>query len=169
MTTDKQPLILADLSWPEVAAIRDEVDVVLIPVGSNEQHGPNLALKMDIVGATQFCNHASALAYPKLLVAPSMPWGVSYHHMNFPGTITLSADTFIQTLVEVVDSLMQHGFDRYMIINGHGGNTAPLGQALVRINEALAPTFVGSALYFSFADSDINARFGITGITGPCL
>lgn len=166
MTHNQQPLILADLSWPEVAAIREQVDAVLIPVGSNEQHGPNLALKMDIVGATQFCNRASAMAYPKLLVAPSMPWGVSYHHMNFPGTITLSADTFIQTLVEVVASLQQHGFERFMIVNGHGGNIAPLGHALVRINEELSPTFVGAGTYFSFADDDINERFGITGITG---
>ncbi|MCB0081420.1 MAG: creatininase family protein [Caldilineaceae bacterium] len=166
MTPTNQPLILADLSWPEVAAIRDPVDVVLIPVGSNEQHGPNLAIKMDIIGATQFCNKASAMAYPKLLVAPSMPWGVSHHHMNFPGTITLSADTFIQILVEVVDSLQQHGFERFMIVNGHGGNIAPLGQALVRINEELAPTFVGAGTYFSFADDGINERFGITGITG---
>ena len=164
--TDKNPLILADLSWPEVAEIRDDVDVVLIPVGSNEQHGPNLALRMDITGATQFCNRASAMANPKLLVAPSMPWGVSQHHMNFPGTITLSADTFIQILVEVVSSLQQHGFQRFMIVNGHGGNAAPLGHAVVRINEELSPTFVGHGTYFGFADDDINERFGIDGITG---
>lgn len=49
------------------------------------------------------------------------------------GTITLSAETFIQTLVEVVASLQQHGFQRFMIVNGHGGNVAPLGHAMVRI------------------------------------
>lgn len=166
MTDNSKPLILANLSWPEVAAIRDKVEVVLIPVGSNEQHGPNLALKMDITGATQFCNRASAMAYPKLMVAPSMPWGVSFHHMNFPGTITLSADTFIQTLVEVVASLQEHGFQRFMIVNGHGGNIAPLGNAVVRINEELAPTFIAAGTYFSFADEGINEKFGIGGITG---
>ena len=166
MTDNSKPLILADLSWPEVAAIRDEVEIVLIPVGSNEQHGPNLALRMDIAGATQFCNRASAMVYPKLLVAPSLPWGVSFHHMNFPGTITLSAETFIQTLVEVVASLQQHGFDRFMIVNGHGGNIAPLGNAVVRINEELSPTFIAAAIYFSFADDDIDEKFGIEGITG---
>ncbi|MEZ4521007.1 MAG: creatininase family protein [Thermomicrobiales bacterium] len=153
------PLILADLSWPEVDEIRDQVEAVLIPVGSNEQHGPNLALKMDIIGATEFCNRAAAKRNPKLMVAPSMPWGVSYHHMNFPGTITLSPDTFGQILVEVVGSLMEHGFERFMIINGHGGNIAPLGNALVRINEELGPTFVGSATYFSFADKDLGPKF----------
>lgn len=166
MMTENKPLILADLSWPEVAAIRDSVEVVLIPVGSNEQHGPNLALRMDISGATQFCNRASTIAYPKLMVAPSMPWGVSYHHMNFPGTISLSAETFIQTLVEVVGCLQQHGFQRFMIVNGHGGNIAPLGDAVVRINEDLSPAFVGAATYFGFAEDGINEQFGIEGITG---
>ncbi|MEZ4569131.1 MAG: hypothetical protein R2849_02135 [Thermomicrobiales bacterium] len=49
--------------------------------------------------------------------------------------------------------------ERFMIINGHGGNIAPLGNALVRINEELGPTFVGSATYFSFADKDLGPKF----------
>lgn len=159
-------LMLANLSWPEVDAIRDDVDIVLIPVGSNEQHGPNLALSMDITGATEFCRRASEMLYPRALVAPSMPWGVSYHHMNFPGTITLTPDTFVQILVEVVASLQEHGFERFMIVNGHGGNIAPLGNAVVRINEELGPAFIGSGTYFSFADKDINEKFGITGVIG---
>ncbi len=167
MSSKQKPLILADLSWPEVREIQDQVEMVLIPIGSNEQHGPNLALSMDIQGATHFCIRASEVAYPRLLVAPSMPWGVSYHHMNFPGTITLSSATFIQTLVEVVDSLQQHGFTRFFFVNGHGGNQAPLGDALVRINEELAPDFVGSGLYLYFADLPaINKGFGVEGITG---
>src|SRR5215211_3757175 len=105
-------LVLASLSWPELAEVRDGVEVVLLPVGSNEQHGPNIALAMDIAGAYEFCRKASAMAYPRLLVAPPMPWGVSFHHMNFPGTITLTADTFVQVLVEIVGSLHHHGFER---------------------------------------------------------
>ncbi|MCB0015598.1 MAG: creatininase family protein [Anaerolineales bacterium] len=166
MNDVQKPLVLADLSWPEVAAIKDQVEMVLIPVGSNEQHGPNLSLSMDITGATEFCKKASAMSYPRLLVAPSMPWGVSHHHMNFPGTITLSSATFIQILVEVVASLQQHGFERFMFINGHGGNQAALGEAIVLIQEELEPLFVGTGLYFYFADSDIDEKFGITGITG---
>ncbi len=159
-------LMLANLSWPEVREIRDQVEVVLLPVGSNEQHGPNLAVSMDIVGATEFCRRASAMAYPRLLVAPGPPWGVSFHHMNFPGTITLTSDTFTQVLVEIVGSLREHGFQRFMIVNGHGGNTNAMGTACARIHEELDVAFIGAATYFSFADRDVNERFGITGITG---
>lgn len=159
-------LVLADLSWPEVEQIRERVEVVLLPIGSNEQHGPNLALGMDIVGATEFCRRASIMAYPRLLVAPPPPWGVSFHHMNFPGTISLTSDTFTQVLVEIVGSLRQHGFRRFMIVNGHGGNTNAMGTACARIHGELDVAFIGAASYFSFADEDVNARFGIDGITG---
>src|SRR4051812_33416260 len=116
-TEPGQGLMLADLSWPEVADVLERVEVVLLPIGSNEQHGPNLALSMDITGATEFCRRASAMAYPRPLVAPAPPWRVSFHHFNFPGTITLSRDTFSQVLVYIVASLREHGFRRFMIVN----------------------------------------------------
>lgn len=166
VTHDGPELVLADLSWPEVRDIRERVEMVLLPVGSNEQHGPNLALNMDITGAYEFCRHASRMAYPRLLVAPPMPWGVSFHHMNFPGTITLSNETFIQVLVEVVASLRSHGFRRFMIVNGHGGNENAMATACVRIHEEIDVDFIGAGTYFNFADKDINERFGITGQIG---
>jgi creatinine amidohydrolase len=86
--------------------------------------------------------------------------------MNFPGTITLTSDTFTQVLVEIVSSLREHGFRRFMIVNGHGGNTNAMGTACARVHEELDVAFIGAATYFSFMDQDINERFGITGITG---
>ncbi len=162
----RHDLVLANLSWPEVREIRERVEVVLLPIGSNEQHGPNLALNMDIAASFEFCRRASEMAYPRLLVAPPVPWGVSFHHMNFPGTISLSPDTFVQVLVEVVGSLRQHGFERFLIVNGHGGNIPAMGVAVVRIQEEIQPSFIGACSYFSFADKGLDEKHGMTGITG---
>lgn len=151
-------LLLADLSWPEVRDIRDRVDLVLIPIGSNEQHGPNLALRMDIAASEEFCRRASARLAPRVVVAPAVPWGVSYHHMNFPGTITLSNETFTQILVEVISSLHHHGFDRFLVVNGHGGNIPAMNVAAVRAHEELGVSFVGTCNYFGFADPEIAKR-----------
>src|SRR4051794_6686327 len=85
-------LVLADLTWQEVNDVRDQVELVLLPIGSNEQHGPNLAVRMDSSGAFEFCRHASKRMSPRVLVAPAIPWGISIHHMNFPGTITLAPE-----------------------------------------------------------------------------
>lgn len=166
MSESPKDLVLANLSWPEVDDILDKVEIVLLPVGSNEQHGPNLSVSMDIAASYEFCRRASEMAYPRLLVAPPMPWGVSFHHMNFPGTITLSSDTFIQVLAEVVSSLHDHGFERFLIVNGHGGNIPAMNIATVRIKEEIDPTFIGACSYFSFADPGLAEKHDKTGITG---
>lgn len=166
MAEEHNGLLLSDLSWPEIRDIRDRVDLVLLPVGSNEQHGPNLAVKMDIASCAEFCRRASAMMYPRVAVAPAMPWGVSFHHMNFPGTITLSTETFIQVLVEVIASLQHHGFERFLIVNGHGGNIAAMNVAAVRASEELQVPFVGACSYFSFSDRSINEKYVKSRITG---
>jgi creatinine amidohydrolase len=166
MAEETRDLVLGNLSWPEMDRIRDGVELVLQPVGSNEQHGPNLALCMDIASSFEFCRRVSERLFPRVLVAPPVPWGVSFHHMNFPGTITLANETFVQVLVEVVESLKQHGFERFLIVNGHGGNIPALGVATVRIREEVGPAFIGAGSYFHFMDRAIHQRFGATAYTG---
>lgn len=163
---EARDLVLANRSWPEVDEIREQVELVLQPVGSNEQHGPNLALCMDIAASFEFCRRASERLYPRVLVAPPVPWGVSFHHMNFPGTITLSNETFVQVLTEVVASLHHHGFERFLLVNGHGGNIPAMGVATVRIKEEIDPLFIGASSYFHFMDRSIHERFGATKYTG---
>ena len=159
-------LVLADLSWPEVRDIRDKVELVLIPIGSHEQHGPNLALRMDSSAAYEFSRRASMRLAPRVLVAPAVPWGVSLHHMHFPGTITLAPDTFIQVLVEIIDSLSQHGFERFLIVNGHGGNIAAMDVAAVRARTELDVPFVGACSYFSFVYEDLPKTHKTTPVNG---
>jgi creatinine amidohydrolase len=163
---ERDGLILADLSWPEINEIRDLVDMVLIPVGSNEQHGPNLAVQMDSRGAFEFCKRASMRMAPRLMVVPAVPWGVSIHHMNFPGTITLTPETFIQVLVEIIQSLNHHGFERFMIVNGHGGNISAMDIATIRARTELEVPFVGACTYFSFLGENAKAKHQTAEING---
>jgi creatinine amidohydrolase len=165
-THDETGLILADLSWPEVRDIKESVDLVLLPIGSIEQHGPNLALRTDTSSAFEFCRHASARMAPRLLVAPAIPWGVSLHHMHFPGTMTLSPDTFVQVIVELIDSLFQHGFERFLIVNGHGGNVSAMDIAAIRAKTELDVPFVGACTYFSFLDAEGLTQFEKTEHNG---
>ncbi|MFH1055441.1 MAG: creatininase family protein [Candidatus Altiarchaeota archaeon] len=99
---------------------------VVIPVGSFEQHGPHLPLSTDTL-----ISEAVAAAVAKKLkayVGPTIQFGVSPEHMNFPGTITLAASTFKNVVSELVGSLRRHGFSEIMLVNGHGGNNKPLGE-----------------------------------------
>jgi creatinine amidohydrolase len=159
-------LMLSDLSWPEMQELKNDIDLVLLPVGSNEQHGPNLSMNMDIEASAAFCRRASAALAPSVAVAPPMPWGVSFHHMNFPGTITLSTETFIQVLVEVMASLHHHGVERFLIVNGHGGNIPAMNVAIVRAQEEVGMTFVGACSYFGFTGPEVRAKHTKTEHTG---
>ncbi len=156
----EQPLLLADLSWPEVQEILPQVKIVLIPVGSLEQHGPNIAEQSDHRLAFEVSKRVSARLYPRVLVTPPLPFGVSHHHMRFPGTITLEPETFIAVLRDVVKSLARHGLKKFLFVNGHGGNEATLGVAVVKIQEEVSAEFLGSCSYWRLAEDLVRERLG---------
>ena len=95
--------------------------VVIIGIGSIEQHGPHLPLGMDSL-AVRAVIHKIASRTNSVCVHPCWP-GYSPHHMGFPGTITFSWDTLMSVLMDTIESLAYHGVKRFVLINGHGGNT----------------------------------------------
>ncbi|HEU0116633.1 MAG TPA: creatininase family protein [Thermomicrobiales bacterium] len=129
------PLLLADLSSPETGELLPTIDLVLLPVGAHEQHGPNIAVSTDTVAAEALCQAAAALVGPRVAVAPAIPWGISWHHMRFPGTITLRPATLTALLADIIGSLHAHGVQRVLVVNGHGGNTAAIASALEQIKQ----------------------------------
>jgi creatinine amidohydrolase len=128
---------LWDMTWTELDASAQDIDLVVVPVGSMLQHGPNSTFSSDAVRASEFALKLAERLYPRVLVAPVMPFGIAHHHMSFPGTISLSADTFMNVLYEVVESLAEHGFDRFLFINAHAGNEAALELLLGRLRNKL--------------------------------
>src|SRR6476660_343653 len=118
------------MTWPEVeAAIASGVDTVLIPIGTTEQHGHHMPLDTDCVIARALCARTADLAAEQglnVLVAPTVNVSLSWYHMQFPGSIRLSTTTFFDVFREICDSLVHHGFERIVAVNGHGGNVAAL-------------------------------------------
>ena len=129
--------ILPDMTWPEAGEALAQARVALVPVGSFEQHGPNGTFEVDTGRAYGFGKLLAERLYPRVVLAPAVPLGVSYHHLNFPGTITLRPETFMEVLFDVVWSLKQHGLDRFLFLNGHGGNIPALGVLIVKLREEL--------------------------------
>jgi creatinine amidohydrolase/Fe(II)-dependent formamide hydrolase-like protein len=123
---------LGELAWPDVKEFLSKHNVVIIPVGSCEQHGPHLPLDTDAYDAFWLASKAAEKARCAL-VAPPIYYGVSMHHMDFPGTVTLHPDTLEMMAYEVAISLVKHGFRKVVFENGHGGNTQALESAAQRI------------------------------------
>jgi len=124
---------LPDMTWPEVQDLLTRTDMVIIPVGALEEHGPQGPIGTDFYDGTE---EAELIAQQTdVLVAPILMPGNSPYHMGFPGTITLSAETLERVYFEAVQSLIRHGFHRFMLLNAHGGNAATTRFIVDRINQ----------------------------------
>jgi creatinine amidohydrolase len=125
---------LERLTWPEVEArIAAGVDAVLVPIGTTEQHGHHMPLDTDCFIARSLCARAAERGEAEgvsLLVAPTLNVTLSWYHMQFPGSMRLSTTTFFQVFREICDSLVHHGFENLIAVNGHGGNIAALTVAV---------------------------------------
>jgi creatinine amidohydrolase len=132
--------------------------VVLLPVGSLEQHGDHLPLATDALLAEEVCLRAAAIAQTDLLVAPVLGTGFSPHHIRFGATVSLPAEVFLALLRAVVTAL--HAWaPRVLVVNGHGGNRGPL---LALALETGTPV----VSYWELAAAEIAARFPVDSSIG---
>jgi creatinine amidohydrolase/Fe(II)-dependent formamide hydrolase-like protein len=104
-------------------------------VGAIEQHGPHLPLDTDAFDANYLALRvAEVCSEPKPLVLPSISYGVSYHHEDFKGTVSISNDTLAKLVYDIGISISRNGIKKFVIINGHGGNSPALNHAAQMIN-----------------------------------
>lgn len=124
---------LEEMSWLEFSWAMAETDLVIVPIGSIEQHGLHNPLGTDYMIA-----EADAYEVGKrvgAVVAPTMVIGNARNLMAFPGTCTIDEETLIDFTTEVADQLIGHGAKRLLFVNGHGGNSAALRMACAKIYE----------------------------------
>jgi creatinine amidohydrolase/Fe(II)-dependent formamide hydrolase-like protein len=129
-TFDLRSRHLADLTWPEVrVALAAGWGTVVVAAGSIEQHGPHLPLLTDtLIGDGLIA--ATVARLDRALQGPTISLGCSEHHMAFPGTITMGKETFKSVVKDYARSLARHGFGLVCFIPSHGGNFAPLREAV---------------------------------------
>lgn len=128
-------------------------DALLIwPVGALEQHGPHLPVGTDYLTIETLTRKAGELAAAKIpiVVAPTLPFGSSHHHLPFGGTMSLSTEAYYRTIFELAESLIISGFRKIFIVNGHGGNNELL-QLVARDLALKHPASVAAASYWTVA------------------
>ncbi len=120
---------LAKMTWPEVNdAVRAD-RVVLVPVGAMEQHGPHLPIDVDVLLPTTLCERAAQQAPDLFVTALAIPYGYNEHNMEFPGTVHVEWDHFVEYCTDVATSFARMGFRHILLVNGHGSNAILLETA----------------------------------------
>jgi creatinine amidohydrolase len=130
----------------ELLAALERRPVVIVPVGSVEQHGPHCPQDVDIsIPYHLAIRTAEAIEEFPVIVAPPVTYGFTHYNMGEVGTITLGLEVFVAVLCDVCRSIWANGFQRIVMVNGHGGNQAPAWTASVKLAEedvwALAITY----------------------------
>lgn len=127
--TTRLPYYLPQMTWQEVEQALKTVKIAIIPLGAHEQHGPHMVESCDAVLAEEMGKRLTDRLYPEAILTPTINMGVSPHHLHFPGTISLEPTTLIAILRDMIRSLKQHGIERVLVLNSHGGNQSTLGVA----------------------------------------
>ncbi len=137
-----EKVLLWEMTYEEAREAFKEADFIVLPTGSIEQHSIHLPLSTDSIRAEEFTKHLVRKSRDlKLIMLPTLYYGQSNHHIHFPGTLTLSEDTYIKVLKEIAWSVKQHGGKRLFILNFHGGNNAPINVARNMIELSLTRTY----------------------------
>lgn len=157
---------LAEMSWEDVRAHAAEC-VAVLPIAAVEQHGPHLPVTTDTDLVSAIASLAEAQLGDQVVLCPTMPYGSSHHHLDFPGTLSIGPELFTRVVVDLVTSLLQSGFRRIIILNGHGGNTTPVKQALAVLSQTqTADVEIALATYWELGGL---AFCGATPMESPAL
>ena len=155
--TDANRKIFFQEMWRhELEAAREQAPVVIVPVGSIEQHGPHCPPDVDIsIPFHLAVAAAQAIEDFPVIVAPPVSYGFTHFNMGFVGTISLRLETFIEMLCDISRSLKANGFERIILINGHGGNVAPQRSASVKLSEE--DVWALPLVYWEMAEEELRA------------
>ncbi|WP_315837619.1 creatininase family protein [Bradyrhizobium prioriisuperbiae] len=152
---------MAEINWSRLnaqalRALAAQDAVVLLPVGSTEQHGPHLPTGVDDMLVTAVCRRTAQLLLSDIpvVVAPTVWCGLADHHLSFGGTFSLSLQTYHALLRDLCRSILNAGFRKVVLVNGHAGNIAGLAAISADLTRELNVP-IATVTYFMVAPNEI--------------
>ena len=130
-------ILLYEMTREEFRERVQELEAVIIPTGSIEQHGAHLPLIHDTISALHIATMAAEKMYPRIMVSIPVSVGISEHWMGFPGTLTIRPEVFSKLLFDLCHSLQRQGVKKIIILNGHAGNWQTIMKTLGKVRKGL--------------------------------
>lgn len=143
-------MIYADLTSEDIASIAPDT-VAVLPLAAVEQHGDHLPVVTDTAIATELGRRVEKILSRKVVLLPTLWAGCSHHHLSFKGTLSISSETYVRVLCDLIESLLAAGFHHIFLLNGHGGNQTPFSEALYRISLRHRDVWVAAQSYWKLA------------------
>ena len=163
-------MILHRMTWPEVRRIDFDKTVALVPLGSTEQHGPHLPTNTDTFIVTRLAEELERRHPDHILLTPALWLGHSPHHLSFGGTLSAYHPVYIDMVVSICESYIQMGAKKIWLLNGHGGNRAPLAIVLQELKNRHKRVRAVASEYWNIARESISAirESGTGGLGHAC-
>jgi len=138
------------------------IKAAIIPVGSTEQHLEHLPLCHDLASCTYVAKEVALNLYPQVIVAVPMNIGISEHHMMHKGTLSAKPGSFLAILYDACESLIRHGMGNILILNGHGGNVAPVNASINQFRRRFPQVNLHCQSYWDFTPRDLAEKQMVT-------
>src|SRR5262245_33747319 len=144
-----------EMTAPQIRQAPRDAVVVISPVAACEQHSRHLPVFTDTILCTAVGEGVEAKMPKEVLLLPTMWLGASHHHLRLGGTVSADVETHVTILCELLEPLLADGFQRVMILNGHGGNIDTLHMALRKLQPRYPNRHLTGASYWELADKEL--------------
>ena len=146
-----------EMTFPELREVSRSATVVLAPIAACEQHSSHLATYTDTVLVSAVAEGVEAQLPEQVLLLPTQWMGASHHHLRFGATLSLHVDHHIDMLCDLLTPLLEDGYQRVMLLNGHGGNVDTMQVALRRLQPQWQGRILAAASYWDVAAKELAA------------
>jgi creatinine amidohydrolase len=147
VTADSEKYVYRAMTWPEIRDVAREDRVVVVPIATLEDHGPHLPIDCDVRIIEAICAGACEKVPDQVVLLPAVTHGYSPHHRDFPGSINIRWNVFVEHLLDITRSLIGHGFRRFILANGHGSN-GPLVNMAARLTIVEHPEAIACDYFY---------------------
>lgn len=145
----------AEMTWPLIKDVPRDKSVVIAPIAACEQHSLHLPVFTDNILVTAVAEGVEKQLPEQVLLLPTMWMGASSHHLRFGATLSAEVDTHIDMICDLLTPLLKDGFQRVMVLNGHGGNIDTMQVALRRLNGIFKDRQMTAASYWDLASQEL--------------
>jgi creatinine amidohydrolase len=147
----------AEMTSPDLRRVARERTLVLAPIAACEQHSLHLPTFTDTLLVTAVAEGVEQRLPERVLLLPTLWLGASSHHLRFGATLSAEVDTHIDLLCDLLRPLLDDGYQRLMLLNGHGGNIDTMHVALRRLQTVYPHRQISAASYWELAEQELAA------------